>query len=466
MRFVKMSWLNSLRAKVLLAYVASVVLSVLLVVVAIRTIIGTQGYRLSVADIAGAARNMAQDLRFDRDGRPVGFDIDEVNFEWVFESMKQETAYRVLDSSGQVVMASPAGEDFWPADGGVRRLARGSFEFARDGVVMLGATESVERAGQRWFLQFAVSARFMQLTYRAFALPFTRTGIVLFSLVLLFVFAGCAYVMLWHTLRPLRQISDAAAAISTRSLHARLQTDAVPTEIAPLVDSFNRVLERLQHGYRIQQEFLATAAHELKTPLALIRAQIELGRRGEAGCDSLLSDVEYMTRQVQQLLLLAEASEERNYIFAVVGVQEIAHEAVAYLQRMAAAADVRLTVSASASDVQWRADRGALFTLLKNLLENAIHHAPAASAVSVVIENDAVTVRDLGPGVDAGQLPSLFERFWRGAHRRDRGAGLGLAICREIAMAHGWQLSVERAEPGLRFRLANASEDKAASKPG
>jgi len=166
--------------------------------------------------------------------------------------------------------------------------------------------------------------------------------------------------------------------------------------------------------------------------------------------------LDVVTRQVQQLLLLAEASETHNYQFGTVQVQEMAGEAVAYLQRMAEAADVRLVVSAEADGVAWRADRGALFTLLKNLLENAIQHAPAQTVVHVEVLRDGLTVRDWGPGVDGAQLPLLFERFWRGAHRRDHGAGLGLAICQEIAQAHGWHLSAERAEPGLRLRLSHA----------
>lgn len=220
------------------------------------------------------------------------------------------------------------------------------------------------------------------------------------------------------------------------------------------MNSFNRALERLEHGYRLQQEFLANAAHELKTPLALIRAQIELSDEGKSTRDALLSDIEYMTRQVQQILLLAEASEEHNYDFGVVRVQQLIHEVVSYLQRMAESADVCLKVLVTTDDVTWKADRGALFTLLKNLLENAIQHAPVKTFVNVEIQGDTVTVRDFGPGVDAVQLPQLFERFWRAAHRRDHGAGLGLAICQEIALAHGWCLTAERAEPGLRFRLS------------
>ncbi len=174
--------------------------------------------------------------------------------------------------------------------------------------------------------------------------------------------------------------------------------------------------------------------------------------------EALLSDVEYMTRQVQQLLLLAEASEAHNYQFSVVRMQDIAHEASTYLQRMAEAADVHLTVLAADQEVTWKADRGACFTLLKNLLENAIQHAPEQTLVSMEIQGNIITVRDRGPGVEPEQLALLFSRFWRGAHRRDHGAGLGLAICQEIAMAHGWELSAHNAHPGLIMTLCRENE--------
>jgi signal transduction histidine kinase len=307
----------------------------------------------------------------------------------------------------------------------------------------------VERNGTVWYMQFAVSTRFLHLIYQAFALPFTGAGITLFSLVLLFVFGPCVYITLRYALKPVRRISESAAGISPRSIHARLTTHAVPSEIAPLVESFNRVLERLEQGYRIQQEFLATAAHELKTPLALVRAQVELGAPS-AERSMLLGDVEHMSRQVQQLLHLAEASEAQNYHPVAVDMREVVHEAATYLQRMANAAGVRVELPKQAVGVCWTADRGALFTLLKNLLENAIQHTPAGTLVSVEVDATTLSVRDWGPGVPQDQLPKIFARFWRGHHRRDQGAGLGMAICQEIAVAHGWSLSAYRADPGLR----------------
>ncbi|HET6828000.1 MAG TPA: ATP-binding protein [Ramlibacter sp.] len=443
--------MNSLSLKVLLAYVAGVTLSITLFVIAAAWML--QSNVLPRIDLADRAEELAGKIRFDADGRPVGFDESENDLAWLYESLRSETAYRILDEGGSVVLRSEAGEKFWPSGGETLRLERGRFDFERNGVTLHGATAPVVHAGKTWHLQFAASTRLMNLMHR-FALPIMAVGIAAFSAVLLVVFGLCAYFTLGHTLKPLRDVSESAAAISPRSIHARLQTQRVPSEIGPLVESFNRALDRLERGYRLQQEFLGHAAHELKTPLALIRAQIELARDDMEGRDSLLSDVEYMTRQVQQLLLLAEASEARNYKFTEVRVQEIAQQAAAYLQRMAEAARVHLAVSAPAGEVHWRADRGALFTMLKNLLENAIQHAPPGSTVSMDIQSDAITVRDWGRGVDAAQLPMLFERFWRGPHRRDHGAGLGLAICREIALAHGWQLAAELAQPGLRFRVS------------
>lgn len=453
MRLMKTRWLNSLSVKVVLAYIAGAALSVVLIVLVAVAIVISQGDILSGADVADAAKGMAEELRFDSNGVPAGFDTDEFEPEWIFDSMKQETAYRVLDESGNVVLSSAAGAAFWPDTREARRLDRGRFQFDHAGIAMRGATEPVERHGRIWYFQLAVSTRFLQLMYRAFALPFTGAGITLFSLVLLFVFGACTYVTLRYALKPLREISDSAAAISPRSLHARLPADAAPTEIAPLVDSFNRVLGRLEQGYRIQQEFLATAAHELKTPLALIRAQIEL-MDADDDRRSLLNDIEHMARQVQQLLHLAEASEGQNYHFASVDVQEVAKEAADYLQRLADASDVRVAMPGDIPGPHWQADRGALFTLLKNMLENAIQHAPRGTEVRVEVSASEIAVCDRGPGVNQQQLLQIFTRFWRGAHRRDHGAGLGLAICQEIALAHGWTLSAHNANPGLRLSVS------------
>lgn len=455
MPFVRLHWLNSLSVKVLLAFIAGVILSIVLIVLAAVLIVSTQGDILSEKAVAERTEDLATSLRFDSGGIPVGFDdVDDTeDASWQHESLKHETAYRVLDASGNVVLSSVSGEAFWPRSGVASRLERGRFEFEQAGVAMRGATDSVEHDGKTWFLQFAASTRLLHLIYADFALPFAGAGIALFSLILLFVFGACGYVTLRFTLKPLRELSASAAAISPQSLHARLQTSGTPMEIEPLVDSFNRALERLEHGYRAQQEFLATAAHELKTPLTLIRGQIELGV-DEENREVLLQDVSHMGRQVQQLLHLVEASEARNYEFMSVDAGSLIFEVMHYLERLAAQQGVRLQTAVEPGLMLLRADRGALFTLLKNLLENAIQHSRTGGRVQLRAEANFISVQDEGPGVPPEDLPKLFTRFWRSADRRDLGAGLGLSICREIATAHGWALRARRGEPGMIFDLS------------
>ncbi|WP_445576634.1 Histidine kinase [Pseudomonas sp. E141] len=453
MPFVKRTWRNSISFKVLLAYVVGVGLSILLIALGVLALVTSKSDILLTTDVAERTHELAGKLQFDATGRPNGFDSSEGDRVWTFDSLGREIGHRVLDSTGNVVLTS-TDATFWSSVASNPPSQQPRFKFEREGIVMYAATAAVEHQGKTWYLQFSASERLMDLLHGGFALPFMGAGIALFSLVLLFVFGACAYFTLGYTLKPLREVSESAAAISPRSLHSRLQVKTVPSEVEPLVTSFNQALARLERGYRVQQEFLATAAHELKTPLALIRAQIELMQDSHAH-NALLDDVAHMTRQVQQLLLLTEASEVQNYSFATVEIADVAREACGYLQRMAEAVDIRLVLVDETPDGgQWQADRSALFTLLKNLLENAIQHAPRGTEVRMHVSAGALRVRDWGPGVDREQLPHLFTRFWRGPHRRDHGAGLGLTICQEIARAHGWMLSAKRAEPGLLFELS------------
>lgn len=457
MPFVRLRWLNSLSWKLLLAFITGVVLSTVLIVVSVVLVVRTQGDIVSARAVAERTVDLARGLRFDNNGIPVGIDDldarDDIDGEsWEYESLKTETAYRVLDASGNAVMLSPAGAAFWPPGGAASRLERGRFRFELAGITMLGATESVEHAGKTWFVQFAASTRLTHLVYGDLALPFAGGGLAIFIMVLLVVFAVCGYITLRFTLRPLRELSEAAAAITPQSLHSRLKTRGVATEIEPLVDSFNRALERLEKGYRIQQEFLATTAHELKTPLTLIRGQIELGV-DEGNRDVLLRDVSHMGRQVQQLLHLAEASEPQNYEFTSVDARSLVVDVMGYLERLASRQGVKLQANVAPGLTLVRADRGALFTLLKNLLENAIQHSCAGGVVQLVAKPGLISVQDEGSGVLPEDFPNLFTRFWRSADRLDLGAGLGLSICQEIATAHGWTLQARRGETGMIFDL-------------
>ncbi|CAI2151217.1 Sensor kinase CusS [Serratia ficaria] len=450
MLLAKTLWINSLSLRILLTFVSGILLSIgflLLFGAMVKD-------RLPGMDLAERTIHLVRKLEFDGKGKPIGFRGDAEHPHWLYDSLSEETAFRVMDDRGDIVLMSP-GVKNWPDLASMAERERRRFEFTHHGVFYEGATEPFEYNGKIWFMQLTVSSRIVSFLHQEFALPFIRLGITVFSVLLLFVFSLCAYVSLKYALSPLREASRIAASITPQSLSDRVPTQCVVSEIVPLINSFNHALDRLEKGYRLQQDFLAKAAHELKTPLTLIRAEVETMEGDTSPQEPLLMHVAHLARHVQQILLLAEVSEPLSYRFQDVDVGEVAHDAVFFLQKIADDVNVKLIIRNRCEKIQWQADRGALFTLLKNLIENAIQHAPAATEISIEINSNGIGIRDRGPGVEPEQLSLIFSRFWRGDHRRDLGAGLGLAICREIALAHEWSLSARNGHPGLIMVVMN-----------
>lgn len=397
------------------------------------------------------AKWIADTIQFDDAGKPVAIDPDR-NAMWIYSAIAHDLKFAVLDEAGTVVLAS----DFeWrralPPVGSPADLPP-VLKITVKGLPLDMLTMPVQQKGANFYVQVARSDRLNQLVRRAIGYPVLKTALWggVAALLLLFL---VVYLTLRRSLRPLRVASEAASRIEPGNLSARLDTADLPTELTPLVDAFNNALNRLEQGYRVQQEFLAGAAHELKTPLALIRAQIELD--GGADRVALLSDVDMMARQVHQLLHLAEVSEAHNYVIEPVSLMAVASEVTGYLGRLSDMRQVSLRITSTGSDgTLIDADRSASFVMLKNLVENAIRHSPSGGTVTVAIEEDLLYVEDGGQGIAVEDLPKLYTRFWRGANRRDDGAGLGLAICRQIATTHGWTIDVRNVSPGARFTVS------------
>ncbi|MCR8959827.1 HAMP domain-containing histidine kinase [Variovorax sp. S2] len=456
MRFAKLHWPHSLGTRLLATYVAGILVCIGLIVVVSAAKLLLSGDTLNEG-ISTHARLIARQLQFDATGRPSGLNEPELPT-WLYSGMGKETSVRVLDATGNVVMPAGQSTSALLEEGKAFAPREHTFDAVSDGLPVRAATHYVDHAGHRWYVQVAVSRRLIELMDRSVGLPALGQGILVACLASVLVFAVAMYFTLGRMLRPLRVASESAARITPRTLGARLSVQGLPSEMLPLIEAFNRALDRLQSGYMAQQDFLAAAAHELKTPLSLIRGQVELGGDSDAAFDrgALIRDVDQMARHVSQLLHLAEATELCNYDVGQVGAAALVDEVGDYLGRLAARREVHLDLRVAPDVVSWQADRGALFTLLKNLLENAIQHSPSHGVVRLRADARRISVCDEGAGIPAGDLPMIFDRFWRGAGRRDEGAGLGLAICREIALAHGWRLTAHAASPGTDFVLAFA----------
>lgn len=456
MPFAKVRPPRSLRTRLLVLYLGAMALSASVVGLGVLVFARSFGEHLLASSVVNYTEAIAQHVQFDSSGRPTG--LDETKIErWIFTSLREEVALRIVDAQGRVIYPQGSGESALAPEGSSFDPARRGFVITRGSAQMHAATAPVPlpqgQSGQpTWYLQFALSDRLALQVRQGVGLPALLRGIGITAAVFLVVFLVTTHFTLRRALAPLRDASQEARRITPRTLDARLATQGLPSEIEPLVEAFNRALERLQQGFRTQQEFLASAAHELKTPLALIRAQVELGSP-EQRDPNVIHDVDRMARQIQQLLMLAEASEPQNYEIEPIDPRATIHEVFDYMARIADRRTVHLYLRMDEEIGVWNADRGALFTLLKNLLENAIQHSPPGGFVTLRVQPGGFVVADEGPGVPAEHMAKIFERFWRSAERRDEGAGLGLAICREIAAAHQWQLEARPGAVGLELHV-------------
>jgi signal transduction histidine kinase len=437
----------------MVTYVIGILLTATLVVLIFVAAFYWQTDWTTRRGLSDAAQNVAARLPLDSFGRPGRITLPE-ELQWMYDQLVHDIEFRIVDEHGDVVPDSQRPMRFLPASLGPNSI-RESITLHIDGKDTRVVTVPIIQTKGRYYLQIASSDRLVNFTGLSFRGP-VPGSILLMVIISVPALGGLMLLMLSRLLRPLSAVSDAAARIEPHNLSARLSTEAVPTELVPLIDSFNLALTRLEQGYRVQQQFLGSAAHELKTPLALMRGQIEV--EGLADRVTLLSDIDVMVRQVQQLLLLTEVSEVCNYKMELININQLSIEVITFLSRMADLGKICLSLRQSDQPIFWSGDKSAFFTLIKNLVENAIQHSPTGTTVTISIDPTGVSVRDEGCGVTAEHVPNLFKRFWRGSGRidgRSDGAGLGLAICEEIATAHGWRLELDNAMPGAIFKIVN-----------
>ena len=441
---------GSLGGRLLATFVVASLLSIVLAAVALETAFKWHRSLALSHGLSQQADWIDSHLVFDAAGKPAAL-REPPDTAWVYTAATRDWKYRVVDGRGVALLSSDAGAPAFAAAGAPFDGARERFDVVADGLPLHVVTQASAHDGHAYYVQVAISDRAAALLSGAVVGPILQNALLIAAVALL-LFAMGVHATLGHLLLPLRRASEAASRIAPRKLDTRLSQAMMPRELRPLIGAFNEALDRLQQGYRVQQEFLAAAAHELKTPLALIRGQVELSDAPDR--DLLLADIDRMARQVHQLLHLAEVSEAHNFQMVALDLGPVAAEAATFLQRLAQRGNVHLDLRVAEGRPERRADRGALFVLLKNLIENAIQHSPTGAVVTVDVRANGISVRDEGAGIPPEHLPQLFKRFWRGAARRDTGAGLGLAICHEVALAHGWTLVARNGAVGAEFLVS------------
>ena len=399
-------------------------------------------------------------------GRPGAADLLAAQPDFFRDTMsgQENSLVRILGPGG-VVLAdiNPQGERYpvppeagaapgrdaiagWTAQGGIPgSVVAGSARLGAAKVTVVVARAYGERT--------AMFAR-----YRARILAACAVGALLAAVL--------AALMLRHGLRPLRMVAEHAALVKPGTLAQRLDIAAAPSELRPLIDAFNAMLQRLQDGYARLSGFSADLAHEFRTPVTNMigQSQVALGQgRSREEYETLLAsnieELERLARMIESMLFLAHAGQDELVLARqpLVARDELRRVAD-FFEGMAEERGLRLRCSGKG---RFAADPALVRRALANLVSNAVRHADEGSTITLHAEPGPgmleLSVRNVGAAIPREHLDHLFDRFYRIDSARsdaDGSTGLGLSIVSAILNLHGGKATVESNGAETRFILA------------
>lgn len=274
-------------------------------------------------------------------------------------------------------------------------------------------------------------------------LPFTIAPIVI-------VLISIPY-LIGNALSGVAKTTARAAAIDARSLGVRLPKDDVVQELHPLVDAVNAALSRIDEDVSRRDRFLANAAHELRTPIAILQTRIQSQPPG-ASRERLLLDVKRLAATAEQLLDIQRFSTLQS--FEDVDLVQLCETVAADIAPIALAAGYEIAFESETRRFMVKGDYASLERAVTNLAMNAVEHGGSRGRILLeVMKDGTIEVSDEGPGIPADQRDKVFEPFYR-IVPKSTGAGLGLSLVHQIAQSHHGHVSVIEQSPGARFKLA------------
>lgn len=303
-------------------------------------------------------------------------------------------------------------------------------------------------AGQLWIITAGGPTLGSSVLLMAFANPWFLGFVVLLTAVTMLAIP----LFVSRQLRGVEALAAEANSINVDQRGVRLSMDQVPTELHPMVRAVNEALERLDGGIAGQQRFMADAAHELRTPIAILQTRLELLPDNEES-RRLLLDVARLSSMADQLLDL-QRMDLSETAFQKLDLVELASNVTADLAPLAIAAGDEIIFEADTPKVEVLGDAGALSRALTNVIQNAIAHGGENAEITVRVCSDGrLEVGDTGPGIDPSQREEIFEPFHRVAPLQ-HGAGLGLSLVRDIVQRHnGRVLARGREGSGALFEI-------------
>jgi signal transduction histidine kinase len=361
-------------------------------------------------------------------------------------------SYAVIDDHGRVLFSSlKDNAPLFPAD------ARSSdVEFLQQRLgeaTVSGASVRKTVGGQSVWIQAGEDLANRDVLIDDIVADFYRdVGWITLPILLVLLIADIA--IFRRALRPLREASEIASDIGPTRTDLRLPTGEIPREVRPLVSAINLALDRLEEGFRIQRDFTADAAHELRTPLSILRTRLDLLEDKKIR-QALQRDVEGMAHIISQLLDIAELDAFVVDPLEKADLRSVTAEVAEFVAPLALAQGKDVALLGTADPVWVKGNPEMLGRAIRNLSENAINHtAPGTTVEFIVDDNGTVSVLDQGPGVAEDERNLIFQRFWRRDRRKAGSTGLGLSIVQRIAELHSAVVTVENRDPsGARFSL-------------
>jgi heavy metal sensor kinase len=405
--------------------------------------------------------------------------IDKGKVDWYYDSEDPEeafivdrlrSAYLLTDATGKVMEISPKYQELGPESPDTIQKILNSQKPSW--------SERRTKQGVRYLIR---SGLFIDDNHRWFYVALCRSladgdklvesftwNYFLFLPVMILSCSLLGWVISGRAISPVNDVAQTAQRITGANLTAQIPSRGADDELDRLIDSFNRMIERLNASFTQTRQFSTDVSHELRTPLTAIRGQLEVAlftahtpeQYREAIVDAL-QDVERLSQTIRALLLLSQAeSGQLNLQRQTLDFAALVADIVDQFQIPAEGAKVELTCTLP-PECPMEGDKIQLERLVSNLLSNAVKYTPENGKVHVAVEPYAehveLIVEDTGMGIPADHLPHIFDRFYRvpSADRNpERGLGLGLSFVAWIVKAHGGRIDVHsKAGEGTRFTV-------------
>ena len=380
---------------------------------------------------------MAEDLVDLQVARLVGTPVDEVS---------RLSAPSGVDGWTVAVSTTPPRPTIEPVVAGESLLSRTERVQTAQGIRISGIRNIGEGASNRW-----IRLSFVVKSWGAYAPAIAKElgdHVVSPLIPLILIMAIFTVTVVRRLLMPLRRAVKEADSLEATPAGQRLTVPAAPREVSALVQGFNGALDRIDAAIGKLNNFTAQVAHELRTPIAILRLAVDEVEPAPLR-QRLQADLVGMTRLVNQMLDLAKADSLAPPALSLVDLGAVARDVIARSAPLIHERRAEIRFHDLQGNQSLPGDAAALGRALGNLIDNALKYGGKPGLIDVTAgPGPTLSVRDHGPGIDPSDIDHVFDRFWRKAHTDEGGAGLGLEIVRTIANHHGGVVTIANAPDG------------------